>query len=103
MKTISRIGASILLVGAMLLAASGSANAASPQWISVSAGQSHTCAITTNHALYCWGLNDHGQLGRMQAGERRRRHLGVGGAGQQTGAERTQAGDSAQDHRGSLW
>lgn len=26
-------------------------------------GQSHTCAITQDGALYCWGRNDYGQLG----------------------------------------
>jgi Regulator of chromosome condensation (RCC1) repeat len=32
-------------------------------WASVTAGYSHTCAIRTNRALWCWGLNDSGQLG----------------------------------------
>lgn len=30
---------------------------------SIAAGDFHTCGITTNGALYCWGLNDRGQLG----------------------------------------
>ncbi|PKN24542.1 MAG: hypothetical protein CVU65_11485 [Deltaproteobacteria bacterium HGW-Deltaproteobacteria-22] len=29
----------------------------------VSAGEDHTCAITTDNALYCWGGNAYGQLG----------------------------------------
>jgi hypothetical protein len=33
-------------------------------FISVSASRgSHTCGVTTDFLLYCWGLNDHGQLG----------------------------------------
>lgn len=32
-------------------------------WASVSAGYTHTCAITDDDALHCWGANDYGQLG----------------------------------------
>ena len=34
-----------------------------PNWIKVSAGSSHTCAITIDKKLYCWGDNKYGQLG----------------------------------------
>jgi alpha-tubulin suppressor-like RCC1 family protein len=30
---------------------------------SVSAGTNHTCGVTTGDVLFCWGLNDRGQLG----------------------------------------
>ncbi|HZS58122.1 MAG TPA: hypothetical protein VFA43_02555 [Gemmatimonadaceae bacterium] len=33
------------------------------QWASVSVGTTHTCGITVTNAAYCWGQNDHGQLG----------------------------------------
>jgi alpha-tubulin suppressor-like RCC1 family protein len=29
----------------------------------VSRGDNHTCAVTTQGALYCWGGNEKGQLG----------------------------------------
>ena len=32
-------------------------------WASVSVGRGHTCARRTNGRLFCWGLDDHGQLG----------------------------------------
>jgi len=31
--------------------------------VSVFAGSKHACAIDNSNALYCWGLNNHGQLG----------------------------------------
>ena len=30
---------------------------------SIDTGYSHTCAVTTAHAVYCWGKNTNGQLG----------------------------------------
>jgi alpha-tubulin suppressor-like RCC1 family protein len=32
-------------------------------FLSVSAGTSHSCGVTTAHDVYCWGINDHFQLG----------------------------------------
>ncbi len=42
----------------MPAAASGIISAAT-----ISAGQGHSCAVTTTGAVRCWGLNDYGQLG----------------------------------------
>jgi alpha-tubulin suppressor-like RCC1 family protein len=33
------------------------------RYLRVQAGQDHSCAIDDNGRLYCWGLNDHGNLG----------------------------------------
>lgn len=33
-------------------------------WASVATGHQYTCAVTAAGALYCWGRNDYGQLGR---------------------------------------
>ena len=32
-------------------------------FIAVSAGQEHTCGLTTDSTAYCWGSNEYGQLG----------------------------------------
>lgn len=34
-----------------------------PRVIQVAAGGRHTCAVTTEHEVYCWGANEFGQLG----------------------------------------
>jgi alpha-tubulin suppressor-like RCC1 family protein len=32
-------------------------------WAAVTAGASHTCAVRTDHTLWCWGLNGDGEFG----------------------------------------
>jgi len=34
-----------------------------PEWLQVSTGKYHTCAIDNDNGLWCWGKNDKGQLG----------------------------------------
>jgi alpha-tubulin suppressor-like RCC1 family protein len=34
-----------------------------PQFTAIETTQSHTCAVASDGTLYCWGLNDEGQLG----------------------------------------
>lgn len=46
--------------------ASGDTTAArstGPVWLTVRAGPEHTCAIRTDHTLWCWGSNNAGELG----------------------------------------
>ena len=40
------------------------AHCGSPQFTAVETSQTHTCAVASDGTLYCWGLNDEGQLGR---------------------------------------
>ena len=40
----------------------------SAKFLSISAGQNHTCGVTTAREAYCWGLNDQGQLGSLTEG-----------------------------------
>ncbi|MEO6604873.1 MAG: hypothetical protein ABIN55_04610, partial [Aeromicrobium sp.] len=42
----------------------------STSWTSVNAGGNHTCARHNSGSLYCWGLNDNGQLGLNDYTER---------------------------------
>jgi alpha-tubulin suppressor-like RCC1 family protein len=37
--------------------------AAPSAWLSVAAGGSHSCGLRTDGAIYCWGLNQFGELG----------------------------------------
>ena len=33
------------------------------QWISIDTGGGHSCGVTSSHRMYCWGLNNNGELG----------------------------------------
>ena|GEM_PF-6881755 len=51
--------------------------------ISVSGGESHTCAVKADGTVWCWGLNSNGQLGNNTTEQKNApvQVLGVGGSG----------------------
>ncbi len=57
-----------------------------PDWnqtaIAITAGYQHTCAITVNGSVYCWGENSSGQCGSGSTSDRSRPNLvnGISGA-----------------------
>ena len=74
----------VSMIGAFLFAATGlvagesgalaveSQPAATPSstegWLSVEAGELHTCGIRADHSLWCWGENSHGEAGQGDGG-----------------------------------
>lgn len=48
-------------------------------FLSVTSGGAHTCGVTDAGTAYCWGLNDHGQLGDGTTSERTAPVLVAGG------------------------
>lgn len=57
------ITAGVLLVAAAAGAPAASALAVPATWLQVSVSGLHTCAIATDHTLWCWGFNPKGELG----------------------------------------
>ena len=48
-------------------------------WAAVSSGTQHTCGVMAGGTAYCWGLNDHGQLGDGTTTQRTNPMLVAGG------------------------
>lgn len=63
--------------------------AASPAYTSIATGYRHTCAVTTDGGLQCWGLNNLGQLGDATTVDR---HIPVDVNGLSSGISMVDAG-----------
>jgi hypothetical protein len=76
----------------------GSGGAVGPT--AIAAGNEHTCALTTAGAVYCWGINEQGQLGNNSTTQSNVpvQVVGVGGAGLLSGATAIAAGGYVQSH-----
>jgi len=48
-------------------------------FVTVSAGFNHTCGVTNGNAAYCWGYNNHGEVGDGTTSQRTRPVAVVGG------------------------
>ncbi len=73
-------------------------------WHSVSTGDGHTCALTTQGELYCWGRNSSLQCG-VGAGTAGQMHapVRVGGAAHFTQLASAQESSCALDPEGAIW
>ncbi|HUK95678.1 MAG TPA: PASTA domain-containing protein [Gaiellaceae bacterium] len=91
-----RIGVSVAVLGALVLAASSGAarhpalaRTAAGKATAIAAGGGHTCAVTTAGAVKCWGYNSHGQVGD---GTKTDRHAPVAVSGLGSGVAGVAAG-----------
>lgn len=66
-------------------------------WVAVAAGGSHTCGLAASGALFCWGADDRGQLGRGGAASGASSGAGSGCAGPCSRRPRAVASGAAFD------
>ncbi len=60
------------------------AGALNDTWIAIAAGDNHSLGIKSDHSLYAWGNNDHGQLGGSITGGQSYNSPQLAGAGWQS-------------------
>ena len=65
-----RLSAAPLLVALLATCSDAIAPVETLPFASISAGMFHTCGVTTNGRVYCWGRNQFGQLGDGTADDR---------------------------------
>jgi alpha-tubulin suppressor-like RCC1 family protein len=71
-------------------------------WLSLASGYTHTCAIATDHSLWCWGDDTRGQLGDgYSTTQPAPIHIGTGTTWKQVVAGGTHT--CALDSGGGLW
>ncbi|MCW2800597.1 MAG: bnr repeat-containing protein [Aeromicrobium sp.] len=63
-KLLKALLSAALTIGSVALLTAAPAQATTPRsWLQASTGTFHTCAIRSDHTLYCWGGNFSGELG----------------------------------------
>lgn len=68
--SLMRIGSLAVGCGLVAAACGETLVPVSAPFTAVSAGVLHSCGLTEDGAIYCWGWNQHGQLGDGSAGDR---------------------------------
>jgi alpha-tubulin suppressor-like RCC1 family protein len=72
-------------------------------WDAVDTGWGSTCALKTGGSLWCWGLNDEGELGQGSTGSSQYAPVQVGSGTDWRGVDLTDASACAVRTDATLW